>query len=125
MKKRSDILAFIRFYLNLTIEKSAELLNTSKSSYYNYENGRQKVPVEIIEAFADMIHVSSEELLSDNCYLILLNDSIEQISAGAEFYIKIFTDPSCSSTYNVMKLKVSAENKNRKCGSRLIQLKVL
>ena len=92
MKKRSDILAFIRFYLNLTIEKSAELLNTSKSSYYNYENGRQKVPAEIIEAFADMIHVSSEELLSDNCYLILLNDSIEQISAGAEFYIKIFSN---------------------------------
>lgn len=125
MKKVSDVFAFIRSSLSLTIEKSAKLLNTSKSSYYNYENGRQKVPAEVIDAFADVIHVSSEELLSDNCYLLLINDSIDQIPEGTEFYIKVLKDLPDSSSESIMKLKVSVENKNRKCGSRLIQLSVL
>ena len=125
MKKVSDVFAFIRSSLSLTIEKSAKLLNTSKSSYYNYENGRQKVPAEVIDAFADVIHISSEELLSDNCYLLLINDSIDQIPEGTEFYIKVLKDLPDSSSESIMKLKVSVENKNRKCGSRLIQLSVL
>lgn len=125
MKKVSDVFAFIRSSLSLTIEKSAKLLNTSKSSYYNYENGRQKVPAEVIDAFAEVIHVSSEELLSDNCYLLLINDSIDQIPEGTEFYIKVLKDLPDSSSESIMKLKVSVENKNRKCGSRLIQLSVL
>lgn len=61
-----DNIRFLREDSNLSPKGLSALLNTSRQTVYNWENGDCKPSMENIEAMCKIFNVSVEQLLGDN-----------------------------------------------------------
>ena len=65
-KKRNGNLSFMarrRLELGLTQKRMAELLKISRSTYANYEDGRRRLPIELIKPLAQILNCSPIDFL--------------------------------------------------------------
>lgn len=58
-----DILKKLRQDNNLTQDELAKKINTSRSNIANYENGKNKPSVEVLEKLSELFNVSTDYLL--------------------------------------------------------------
>mgnify|MGYP005777369967 FL=1 len=83
MKKLTskDILAinlkYYRYKLNLSQEKFAEKLNSTLSYINQLENGKRKPTLELLDKFAEILDITSAELITYNHDHVILNKRID------------------------------------------------
>ena len=84
MKKLTskDILAinlkYYRYKLNLSQEKFAEKLNSTLSYINQLENGKRKPTLELLDKFAEILDITSAELITYNHDHVILNKIIDE-----------------------------------------------
>lgn len=76
-----DILAinlkYYRYKLNLSQEKFAEKLNSTLSYINQLENGKRKPTLELLDKFAEILDITSAELITYNHDHVILNKRID------------------------------------------------
>lgn len=83
MKKLTskDILAinlkYYRYKLNLSQEKFAEKLNSTLSYINQLENSKRKPTLELLDKFAEILDITSAELITYNHDHVILNKRID------------------------------------------------